>query len=314
MYQKLYKEIIDQAKAENRQKGQGTYYERHHIVPEFMFKNRSWKGPKGHLSGDPNNVDNLVLLTFKEHLMAHYYLYEIHKDTHYGYQSAAALQFFFTKAGNNHVRQRTLSEVDAAFLEEMRHLRELGIQGISKARKGKMPVVDAVTRQKIGSVPVDHPKVLSGEWVHHSKGKPGHRNGKSQKGSNNNNYKGMTESQKERALKCVLAAIVDDNHVIKGKFLRAIQEEFTEFKKVSHVWVNKYLGGIKAVVDTYNQKYGTVLQYDSYYRSSDTRSKISARSKSFGWVTDGTNSVRVSLDNLQKFLLDNPTFSQGRTL
>ena len=276
MYQKLYKEIIDRAKADDRQKNQGIYYERHHIVPEFMFKNRTRRGPRGHLSGDPNNVDNLVLLTFKEHLMAHYYLYEIHKDARYGYQSAAALQFFFTKAGNNHMRQRTLNEVDAAFLEAMSHLRELGIQGISQERKGKMPAVNAVTRQSVGSVPVDHPKVLSGEWIHHSKGRAGHRNHKSQKGTNNNNYKGMTESQKERALMCVPVAVVDDNHVIKSQFLRAIQAEFTEFKKVSHVWVNKYLGGIKNVVDMYNQKYQTDLIYESYYRSNRQRAMISS--------------------------------------
>jgi len=72
MYKELYKKIIDQAKAENRMKNQGVYYEQHHIVPDFLFKNRKRTGPKGHLDGKPDSPENLVLLTFSEHLMAHY--------------------------------------------------------------------------------------------------------------------------------------------------------------------------------------------------------------------------------------------------
>ena len=150
MYKQLYKEIIDTAKLEKRTKNSEIYYESHHIVPEFMFKIRKRTGPAGHLDGDANSVDNLVLLTFQEHLMAHYYLYEILKDTHYGYSAGSALQFFFVKATGGHIRQRTLSEVDKKFLDEMAHLRQIGIKCISNARAGKMPVVDAITREKIG--------------------------------------------------------------------------------------------------------------------------------------------------------------------
>lgn len=271
MYQQLYKQIIDQAKQQNRQKGQGAYYEWHHIVPEFMFKQRKRKGPKGHLDGDPNHPDNLVLLTFQEHLMVHYYLYEMHKDTRYGYQAGAALQFFFTKTGGNHKRQIHLSELDQEFLNSMAHLRELGISSISKARKGKMPVVDAVTRKSMGSVPVDHPKVLSGEWVHHSKGMPGHNNGKPQDGANNNNYKGITDQQLARVMTLIPQVVVDDYYVQKSRLVSALKKEFTEFKKLSHVWIKNHLGGMSGVVARYNELHGTEYRYDPYYRSQKQR-------------------------------------------
>lgn len=279
MYQTLYKQIIDHAKTENRQKDQGVYFEWHHIVPEFMFRNRKRKGPHGHLDGDPNHPDNLVLLTFQEHLMCHYYLYEMHKDTRYGYQAGAALQFFFTKAGGNHKRQVHLSEVDQEFLNSMAHLRELGISSISKARKGKMPVVDAVTRQSMGSVLVDHPKVLSGEWIHHSKGRSGHKNGKSQKGAHNNNYKGINNDQLTRVMKCVPLALVDGIYLQKSALLRALKTELHEFKKLSHVWINNHLGGLNAVVKRYNQLHGSQYKYDPYYRSIAQREMARAANK-----------------------------------
>ena len=267
MYQQLYKQIIDQAKQQNRQKGQGVYYECHHIVPEFMFKHRKRHGPRGHIDGDPNHPDNLVLLTFQEHLMCHYYLYEIHKDSRYGYQSGTALQFFFIKAGNGHKRQIHLSQVDQEFLNSMAHLRELGISSISKARKGKMPVVDAVTRHKIGSVPVDHPKVVSGEWIHHSKGVPGHNNGKRQDGSYNNNYKGISDQQLARVMSLIPHVAVDNYYIQKSTLLSALKKELTEFKKLSHVWINNHLGGMSGLVARYNQIHNTQYRYDPYYRS-----------------------------------------------
>ena len=271
MYQQLYKQIIDQAKQRNRQKEQGAYYEWHHIVPEFMFKQRKRKGPLGHLDGNPNHPDNLVLLTFQEHLMCHYYLYEIHKDTRYGYQAGTALQFFFTKAGGNHKRQINLSEVDQEFLNSMAHLRELGISSISKARKGKMPVVDALTRKSMGSVSVDHPKVVSGEWVHHSKGRPGHHNHKRQDGAHNNNYKGITEDQKDRVLALIPQVVVDGFYVQKSALLTAMKKELTEFKKLSHVWLKNHLGGVASLVESYNQVHGTQYIFDPYYRSQKQR-------------------------------------------
>lgn len=55
-----YKELIDFARSEYRYKGDGTYYELHHIIPRCC--------------GGTNAKSNIVLLTLSEHLQAHYLL------------------------------------------------------------------------------------------------------------------------------------------------------------------------------------------------------------------------------------------------
>ena len=60
----IYKNLIDNALLEKRTKSTEIYYENHHIVPK-------------HMGGD-NSENNLVLLTFREHVLAHYILWRIH--------------------------------------------------------------------------------------------------------------------------------------------------------------------------------------------------------------------------------------------
>lgn len=60
-YRKIYQQIIDRAKEERRAKGQGVYYEKHHIIPKS--------------EGGSDKAENLVLLTAKEHYIAHLLLY-----------------------------------------------------------------------------------------------------------------------------------------------------------------------------------------------------------------------------------------------
>jgi hypothetical protein len=55
-----YKELIDFARSEYRYKGDGTYYELHHIIPRCC--------------GGTNAKSNIVLLTLSEHLQSHYLL------------------------------------------------------------------------------------------------------------------------------------------------------------------------------------------------------------------------------------------------
>lgn len=273
MYKKLYKEIIDNAKAEDRVKSSDNYYEKHHIVPDFLFKNRKRKGPSGHLDGDPNSNDNIVMLTFKEHLMAHYYLYEIYKGTRYEYSAGSALQFFFVKAVGGHSRQVHLTEVDEEFLKKMEHLRKIGNDSISKARKGTMPVVDAKTRESIGSVSINHPRVLSGEWIHHSKGVPSRirpENRRSMKGSNNVNFKELTDDRKIRIWECVKRSCVEDYMIVK-LFVLELKKEFTEFKKISHMWVLNNYENYQNLINEVNSNCGMNIKYNPYFRSSAQR-------------------------------------------
>jgi len=310
MYKELYKNIIDNARKENRMKNQGTYYENHHIVPEFLFKCRKRTGPAGHLDGDPNSNENMVLLTFAEHLMAHYYLYEIYKGTRYEYSAGSALQFFFIKATGNHKRQVNLTEVDQNFLKEMEHLRVLGIESISKARKGMMPAVDAITREKKGSVPVNHPRVLSGEWIHHSKGIPANtKNRKSRKGRANNNFKDLTQDRKERMWRCV-AISCQENHLKLKFLLENIRKEFTEFKKISLKWVINKFGSIENLVNDTNKNLNLTIKYDPYHRSKDQKELLSRHSAKHRWYNNGIKNIRVT--NEEEFRKTNTEYKIGK--
>jgi hypothetical protein len=85
--------------------------------------------------------------------------------------------------------------------------RAFGLEGISIARKGTMPVKDSVTGEFMGSVSTNHPNVISGRWIHTSKGRligeDEKANRPSQVGQGNNNYKEMTISMRNRVLKVV---------------------------------------------------------------------------------------------------------------
>lgn len=308
MYKELYKQLIDNARKENRMKYQGTYYEQHHIVPDFLFKNRTRSGPKGHIDGNPNSAENLVLLTFSEHLTAHYYLYEIYKGTRYGYSSGSALQFFFVKATGNHKRQINLTEVDEKFLKEMEHLRLLGIKCISKARSGKMPAVDVITREKQGSVSINHPKVLSGEWVHHSKGIPG-KSGRDMNGVKNNNFKELTQHRRERMWKCVTESC-QEGYLKLNLLQDNMKSEFTEFKKISTAWINNKFGSLENLISETNANMNLDIKYDPYHRSISQRKIASAHSIKHRWYNNGLINIKVTDENT--FCKENPKFVQGK--
>lgn len=60
-YNRHYRLLIEKAKKENRSKSDGIYYEKHHIVMRS--------------EGGTNNESNLVLLTPREHFVAHWLLH-----------------------------------------------------------------------------------------------------------------------------------------------------------------------------------------------------------------------------------------------
>jgi hypothetical protein len=67
-YRKNYLTIISSIKKQNRKKGNGIYYEKHHILPVSLFPN--WK----------NRHTNMVLLTAREHYLCHYLLWKIYQN------------------------------------------------------------------------------------------------------------------------------------------------------------------------------------------------------------------------------------------
>lgn len=271
-YMKCYKKIVRKAKNEKRVKNQQTYYEKHHIIPDFMFYNRKRKGPRGHLTGDPNCKDNIILLTPREHFLCHVLLAKALKSTHYGYQAASALAFFYNKVVGNHKRQTSDNNIAASKKYEV--YRKIGLKGISESRKGKIPVMDAITRESIGSVPVNHENVINGKWVHVTKGRvisqEELKRRKPISGNNNPNYKEMTEERKQRLFDLVERS-TEDRYLKINVLQSLMKEEFVEFKKISTVWLLHNFGTYQDFIKLYNKERATCVQYDPYHRSTKQR-------------------------------------------
>lgn len=73
----IYVHMIRKAKRVFRQKGGGTYYEKHHILPKSL--------------GGTNRKSNLVLLTAQEHFRAHFLLPEMVTSGQHRHKMACAL-------------------------------------------------------------------------------------------------------------------------------------------------------------------------------------------------------------------------------
>lgn len=70
-YTKWYLNIITAAKFRNV--NEEKLYS-HHVIPESFFLKRKRRGSDGWIEGDPNTPDNLVNLTYREHLLCHWLL------------------------------------------------------------------------------------------------------------------------------------------------------------------------------------------------------------------------------------------------
>jgi hypothetical protein len=106
---KIYDAIIEKAKLENRKKGCGVYYEKHHILPKSI--------------GGTNDAANLVLLTAKEHYICHRLLTLI-------YPNSKRMAFAFwsmCRPGNEHCQKHIPSGRAYAYAREQ----------LSKTYKGK---------------------------------------------------------------------------------------------------------------------------------------------------------------------------------
>jgi hypothetical protein len=75
-YRQNYNDLMNSRKALNRTKSDGVYYEGHHIIPKSMGgcgESSEWRHP------------NIVLLTAREHYLAHYQLWKIYQNEEMNY-------------------------------------------------------------------------------------------------------------------------------------------------------------------------------------------------------------------------------------
>lgn len=119
-YLRIYKNLILVAQTSNRQKSHNIYYERHHIMPKCL--------------GGLNTSENLVLLTAKEHYIAHLLLCNIYP----GHRGLVYAKWRMTSCSFNHMRYK----VSARTYEKLKY--ELSIASIGH-------IVSENTRNKISN-------------------------------------------------------------------------------------------------------------------------------------------------------------------
>jgi hypothetical protein len=83
-YTRWYYAIVERAQRRASTRKQANellgYSERHHIIPESFFTNRQRTGTAGWVAGNPNDSNNLVFLTAREHFFCHLLLTKMCED------------------------------------------------------------------------------------------------------------------------------------------------------------------------------------------------------------------------------------------
>lgn len=109
-YERWYYSIIIKIKSQYRARIDGTYYENHHIVPLSL--------------GGLDKEENLVLLTYREHLLCHWLLYKFNEG-----EKKAKMAFAFWAmcklVNNHHQRVPPLRILEYA---RQAHIKELSVK------------------------------------------------------------------------------------------------------------------------------------------------------------------------------------------
>lgn len=107
-YERWYYNIIHNAKCQHRSKDGDTYYESHHIVPRSL--------------GGKDTLDNLVFLTYREHILCHWLLY---KFTEGEDKSKMAFAFWAMCQLKNDRHQRKVTPLRILEAARVAHISEL---------------------------------------------------------------------------------------------------------------------------------------------------------------------------------------------
>jgi hypothetical protein len=110
-YEKHYNNLIETRK--NRPLIDGEYYENHHIIPRSM--------------GGTNDKENLIKLTAREHFIAHWLLWRIHRN------HVMARAFFLMASGISSTGKRMVYSSIA--YSEAKHAKSLAVSALNRIIK-----------------------------------------------------------------------------------------------------------------------------------------------------------------------------------
>ena len=133
-YSKIYNQIIDKSKKENRKRKQGIYYEKHHVIPKCM-------------NGLEEN--NLVLLTAREHFICHWLLHLIYKND---YKIFLAFNMMCNVVSHNQSRYMPSSRiVEYAKIESSKRMSGDNNIKYWQGKKRNLPKPTQETKNKIAN-------------------------------------------------------------------------------------------------------------------------------------------------------------------
>ena len=144
-YEKEYNLLIDKGRKRGLNKKKLDYYtEKHHIVPKCM--------------GGTNNRDNLVLLTYKEHIVAHRLLSRIYSDV---LELKHAVYFMVNSPKNKYINIHSLNQLEELRLASIEYLRQINTgkvnsyetrRKISESKSNKILSLEARKSMALGRV------------------------------------------------------------------------------------------------------------------------------------------------------------------
>jgi hypothetical protein len=199
-YSKIYQDLCERGKL--RIKVRGSNLERHHIIPTFFFRKnkRNLRYKDGIYDGDGEHIGNITYLTPREHFIAHLLLCKIWKNTKWEYRCYTSVKMFLI-GGNVNIKRKVFE--NSSKLYEKYKIE--ANKKISKGKSGTMPAKDSITGERVGIVELDHPNVVSGKWVHITKGikkTEEQRKRYSKNGTENHNSKYTDEQLLDSFKKC----------------------------------------------------------------------------------------------------------------
>ena len=142
-----------------------------------------------------------------------------------------------------------------------------------------------------------------------------HRKLKSYNAVGMNNGNAKPNITKDMIVDAVVRFCVENNK--QGKYLlrKEIESVLKEQLGVSQMILkNRVDRGLKQLIEEVNSKLSVPVKYDPYYRGEDHKHQLSAATSKQRWATNGIDNVKLTEDRLEKFLAENPTYKQGRTL
>lgn len=137
-----FEKYVSLIESNRNTKAQRCKTQKHHIVPNIAFKLYNWP--------DADAEDNLVVLLYKDHILAHYYLALAAKQNEFKYKMVAAINFILGKASQVKLDVETLKTFTLD-LDKYQELYEIWRQEQSKLSYANLlgHETSEETRQKI---------------------------------------------------------------------------------------------------------------------------------------------------------------------